>query len=237
MPHRGGVIDPDEGSACSARCRVRDLPAAASSGAWSLLRTWQQRRATPARCRSRMSIPCRSACSRRLAPTAARHREGQSAGNYQSYGGPHHYGFIAARAGFIRRMPRRIVGETTDLRGERGYVLTLQTREQHIRREGDLEHHDEPDAVGARRPRAPVPLARPAGHARAGGDLHEPRVCGRRKLGLPLVFPGRQRSRSCSARRDGARRTSSARAESMAFIPATHSGGTTSASTTRCLWR
>jgi glycine dehydrogenase subunit 1 len=60
--------------------------------------------------------------------------EGQSAGNYQSYGGPH-YGFIAARSDYIRRMPGRIVGETTDIEGERGYVLTLQTREQHIRRE------------------------------------------------------------------------------------------------------
>jgi glycine dehydrogenase subunit 1 len=60
--------------------------------------------------------------------------EGQSAGNYQSFAGPH-YGVLAARNDYIRRMPGRIVGETVDAAGERGYVLTLQTREQHIRRE------------------------------------------------------------------------------------------------------
>src|SRR5829696_6654491 len=60
--------------------------------------------------------------------------EGQSAGNTMSYGGPH-YGFLAARQDYIRRLPGRIVGETVDAAGDRGYVLTLQTREQHIRRE------------------------------------------------------------------------------------------------------
>ncbi len=60
--------------------------------------------------------------------------EGQSAGCPPLYGGPH-YGFFAARQDFIRRMPGRIVGETVDVDGRRAYVLTLQTREQHIRRE------------------------------------------------------------------------------------------------------
>jgi glycine dehydrogenase subunit 1 len=60
--------------------------------------------------------------------------EGQGAGNAQSFGGPH-YGFLACRSEYIRRMPGRIVGQTTDAEGRRGYVLTLSTREQHIRRE------------------------------------------------------------------------------------------------------
>jgi glycine cleavage system P protein (glycine dehydrogenase) subunit 1 len=60
--------------------------------------------------------------------------EGQGAGNPLSYGGPH-YGFLAAKEAYTRRLPGRIIGETTDLNGERAYVLTLQTREQHIRRE------------------------------------------------------------------------------------------------------
>jgi glycine dehydrogenase subunit 1 len=60
--------------------------------------------------------------------------EGQSIGNALNFGGPY-VGLFAAREKHVRQMPGRLCGETVDAAGRRGFVLTLSTREQHIRRE------------------------------------------------------------------------------------------------------
>ncbi|MGH3023835.1 MAG: aminomethyl-transferring glycine dehydrogenase subunit GcvPA [Gaiellaceae bacterium] len=116
--------------------------------------------------------------------------EGQGAGNYQSYGGPH-YGFIAARSELIRRMPGRIVGETTDLSGERGYVLTLQTREQHIRREKATSNITTNQTLLALAGLVHLSWLGPQGLRELGETCMSLGEYAKERLGLPLVFPER----------------------------------------------
>jgi glycine dehydrogenase subunit 1 len=116
--------------------------------------------------------------------------EGQSAGNYQSYGGPH-YGFIAMRSDYIRRMPGRIVGETTDAAGERGYVLTLQTREQHIRREKATSNITTNQTLLALAGLVTLSWLGPQGLREVGETCMALADYAKERIGLLLLFPDR----------------------------------------------
>ena len=116
--------------------------------------------------------------------------EGQSAGNYLSYGGPH-YGFLAARSEFIRRMPGRIVGETVDAAGNRGYVLTLQTREQHIRREKATSNITTNQTLLALAGLVYLSWLGPEGLREVGETCMALAAYARERLGLPIVFSDR----------------------------------------------
>jgi len=116
--------------------------------------------------------------------------EGQSAGNYLSYGGPH-YGFLAARSEFIRRMPGRIVGETTDAAGNRGYVLTLQTREQHIRREKATSNITTNQTLLALAGLVYLSWLGPQGLRELGETCMALAEHAKERLGLPLLFSER----------------------------------------------
>jgi glycine dehydrogenase subunit 1 len=116
--------------------------------------------------------------------------EGQGAGNFVSYGGPH-YGFLAARSEFIRRMPGRIVGETVDGSGERGYVLTLQTREQHIRREKATSNMTTNQTLLALAGLVYLSWLGPQGLRELGETCMGLAAYAKERLGLPLAFPDR----------------------------------------------
>jgi glycine dehydrogenase subunit 1 len=114
--------------------------------------------------------------------------EGQSAGNYLSYGGPH-YGFLAARSEFIRRLPGRIVGETTDAAGNRGYVLTLQTREQHIRREKATSNITTNQTLLTIAGLVYLSWLGPQGLREVGETCMGRSAYAKERLDLPLLFP------------------------------------------------
>lgn len=192
VPHRGGATDPDElrEAARDAACAVFPQPnffgclepapdlAAAASDAEAL----------PIAHVDPMSLgvleaPGSYGCAMAIG-------EGQGAGNYLSYGGPH-YGFLAARRELIRRLPGRIIGETTDLDGRRAFVLTLQTREQHIRREKATHNITTNQTLLALAGLVCLSWLGPQGLREVGETCTALAAYAKERLGLPLLFPER----------------------------------------------
>jgi glycine dehydrogenase subunit 1 len=192
VPHRGGVIDPDElrAAADGAACVIFQQPnffgcleqapdlAAAANGAGALAVAHVDPISLGV-----LEAPGAYGCALAIG-------EGQGAGNPVSFGGPH-YGFIAAREEFTRRMPGRIVGETTDVAGERGYVLTLQTREQHIRREKATSNITTNQTLLALGGLITLCWLGPQGLRELGGTCMALADHAKERIGLPLLFPER----------------------------------------------
>ena len=192
VPHRDGITDPDElrAAADDAACVIFQQPnffgcleqapdlAAAANDAGALAVAHVDPVSLGV-----LEAPGAYGCAIAIG-------EGQGAGNPVSFGGPH-YGFIAAREEFTRRMPGRIVGETTDVTGERGYVLTLQTREQHIRREKATSNITTNQTLLALGGLITLCWLGPEGLCEVGETCMALAEHAKDRVGLPLVFPER----------------------------------------------
>jgi glycine dehydrogenase subunit 1 len=193
VPHRDGATDPDElrEAAVDAACVIFQHPNffGVLEPAPELAAAANEAEALPVAHVDPLSLgvldpPGNYGCAIAIG-------EGQSAGNYLSYGGPH-YGFLAARSELIRRMPGRIVGETTDAAGNRGYVLTLQTREQHIRREKATSNITTNQTLLALAGLVYLSWLGPEGLREVGETCMSLAEHAKGRLGLPLAFADRQ---------------------------------------------
>jgi glycine dehydrogenase subunit 1 len=192
VPHRDGTTDPDEvaEAARDAACVIFQQPNffGCLEPAPDLAAAANEAEALPVAHVDPISLgvleaPGRYGCALAIG-------EGQGAGNHQAFGGPH-YGFLAARQDYIRRMPGRIIGETTDTEGERAYVLTLQTREQHIRREKATSNITTNQTLLAIGGLVYLTWLGPHGLRELGELCTSLAGYAKDRLGLPLLFPGK----------------------------------------------